>query len=152
MSKDELDTLRAEADVAAAAAAAEQAAADVTPAPPAEVLAPVDDGFAKVLGTAAGGVGNIVCRRMNVTGMDDAEKDALGGALERLVAAYDIGPQDPKGQAWMGFGLVMLGIFGNRQPLPPKPAGEGAVAVPDVAPPLPTFGETGNATLTLTNP
>lgn len=136
MSAEELDTLRAEA----AAMAPQPTTEAPAEAPPPEVLSPVDEGFARILGTAAGGVGNILCRRLNVTGLDEGEAAALGSALERLVAAYDIGPQDPKGQAWMGFGLVMLGVVGNRRPLPPKPAGEAAVPVPETVPVPVAFG------------
>lgn len=149
MSVDELNTLRDEA----AAMAPEQTPEAPAEAQPAEVLAPVDEGFARILGTAAGGVGNILCRRLNVTGLDDGEAAALGSALERLVAAYDIGPQDPKGQAWMGFGLVMLGVVGNRRPLPSKPAGEAAVAVPEAVPMPVAFGVDINQSLGgVTNP
>lgn len=149
MSADELNTLRAEA----ATMAPEPAPETPAEAPPAEVVAPVDEGFARILGTAAGGVGNILCRRLNVTSLDDGEAAALGAALERLVAVYDIGPQDPKGQAWMGFGLVMLGVVGNRRQLAPKPAGESAVAVPEVVPVPVAFGVDVNQSLgPVTNP
>ncbi|MGE5476174.1 MAG: hypothetical protein ACM3Q1_05935 [Bacteroidales bacterium] len=147
MSADELNTLRAEAVTMAVEQAQAEIAAQAPEPPPAVVLSPVDEGFARILGTAAGGVGNILCRRLNVTGMDESEAASLGAALERLVAAYDIGPKDPKGQAWMGLGLVMLGVVGNRRPLPPKEAGETAVPVPVEVPPPPVFGAVPQSTL-----
>ncbi len=132
MSKEELDTLRAEA-----APVAEEPVAEV---PSAEVLPPV--GLQTALTQVVAGLSVPVCRRAKVTGLEAAEAEAIGSALALLVTVYDVGPKDPKAAAWLGLGLSVVGVVANRRPLPQVEEGPR----PD-APPAPDFGSTGTHSL-----
>lgn len=147
MATEELDTLRAEAAVKAAELAAEADPETTQEVPPSELMPPVDPGVATALSAASLGICNIICRRANVTTLEREEAELMGNALAQLVAVYDIGPTDPKGAAWMGFGMACVAIIGNRQRLPDKQPGEAAVPEPAEVPPAPVFGSTGVATL-----
>lgn len=133
MSGDELAILQAEA-----AAMQAQAQAEETPAEPVTgdmALPTVDPGLAAVLSKVTHALSAPICRKAKVTGLAVEEAEALGSSLALLVQVYDIGPKDPKGAAWMGFGLTALGIIAARDKLP-----EAEVPPPAVAPPPPGFG------------
>jgi len=134
MSADELNTLREEAAPPPAEAVAD--------APPADILPPVDAGLQQALGQVVRGLSAPICRKARVTDLEAGEADALGASLALLVTVYDVGPKDPKGAAWMGFGLTVVGVIGNRRRLPPEPGEEGpaAVAAQVDAPAVPTPG------------
>ncbi|ARJ65476.1 hypothetical protein WV31_07330 [Magnetospirillum sp. ME-1] len=137
MSADELNTLRAEVAV--------EAAAEVEAAVPAPEPPPVaEEGLVSAMGMMVKGLSGPLCRRANVTGLDDAEAAMMGAAIAQLVTVYDIGPKDPKGAAWMGFGMAAIGILGNRRPLAPP---QEIAAQPVDAPPPPAFGQPGQVSL-----
>jgi len=105
--------------------------------PPVDI--PVDDvqgadldeqGLKEALAPAIKGFGDIVCRRTGVPELEPEEAGALAGSIARLMSLYNIGPKDPRGAAWMGFGLSVLGIVGPRlrtRPADPEPV-SGPVA------------------------
>ena len=78
-----------------------------------------------MVGTQLGGaLGNLVCRRANVTHLMDHETRALGEAIANVLGQYDLGQMDPRAAAWLGLGMTVLGIAAARQPLP-RPANGG---------------------------
>jgi len=148
MSADELNTLREEAAPPPVEAGAE--------AQPADILPPVDAGLQQALGQVVRGLSAPICRKARVTDLEAGEADALGASLALLVTVYDVGPKDPKGAAWMGFGLTVVGIIGNRRRLPPDPGEEAPAAVSapiDATTVVPTPGPPPRAgELKLSNP
>ncbi|OAN44008.1 hypothetical protein A6A04_08995 [Paramagnetospirillum marisnigri] len=130
MSQDELNTLRAEALPAPETEPVTEAVM--------EEMAPVaDPALVQALSMAIYGLSIPACRRANVTPLVTAEADVLGQALAQLVTVYDLGPKDPKGAAWMGFGLACIGVVSARRPLAPVVAEEAEIA----ASPPPSFGD-----------
>lgn len=129
MSAAEIAELTAEAQASQAAAeAAEQA-----PEPENQlVLPPVDPGFSAVMGKVIYALAAPICRKANVTGLEQEEADAIGASLALLIEVYDVGPKDPKGAAWLGLALTVVGVLGNRRKLAPLPEEE--------PPPPPGFG------------
>lgn len=138
MAIDEIDTLRAEA------APVTEPEAEISP--PAECLPPVDPALSQTMAMVVAGLSAPICRKANVTGLDPRESDMLGAAIAQLVTVYDIGPKDPKGAAWMGFGLCCVGVVSARQRLP-ESLKETAAREGVELPPAPTFGATGEASL-----
>lgn len=133
MSIEELNTLREEV---APAADVET----VTEAPPPDDVAMVADPvLCSAMAQLVMGVSVPICRKVRVTDLDRSEGDAIGAALAQLITVYDVGPKDPKGAAWLGIGLTMVGVIGNRRPLPPQANVDPPP--PIVAPPPPKFGQ-----------
>ena len=132
---EELAALKAEAaTLTPAPDGAEGAAEPVTGE--AEVLPHVDPGLSAALGKVVHALSGPICRKARVTGLAAEEAEALGASIALLVQVYDVGPKDPKGAAWMGFGLTALGIIAARDKLPEPEAPPPPVA----APAAPGFG------------
>jgi hypothetical protein len=123
MSTPEIDTLRAEV----AQDAAIQAETEAAPAPEPTLPPAPDPGLSMALSGVVMAVSKPVCRKARVTDLQPTEAEALGASLAVLVEMYDIGPKDPRAAAWMGLGLTVVGIIGNRQRLPDTPQQVGEV-------------------------
>ena len=114
MSAEELATLKAEAATPPPALDPEIAAR----------LPALDDVIAPII--AIGGW--LICRRANVTSLTHDEIKDMASAVGVLATLYEIGGNlDPRSAAWLGLGMVTLGVIGNRRPLAPKePAAQTA--------------------------
>lgn len=134
MSADELNTLREEV-----APVPEATMVDA----PADIMAPVDPGLVAAMSMVVTGLSAPICRKAKVTPVEKHEADMLGQALAQLVTIYDLGPKDPKGAAWMGLGMALVGVVGARVRLPEAKEEEAKID----APPPPTFGSTGQTDL-----
>lgn len=105
--KDDVAKLRAEADSAERSGESpDEAAPGASPpgdqAPPPELV--------KVTTRLARAVGNMICRRNNVSPLEHDEAEAIGTAIAQLAIVYNIGNMDPKTAAWFGLGIAVVGV------------------------------------------
>ena len=114
MSAEERNTLRAEAAPLDVTEAVEQP----QETSPEALLPPVDPGLKMALTGVVAGLSRPICRKAKVTNLEQYEAEALGESLALLVSVYDVGPKDPRGAAWLGFGLVAIGVVGRRERVP----------------------------------
>lgn len=122
MSKDEIADLRVEAGLDPAEQDQPQAADPPPPESPAPVVVePITrEQLGKLMAQVAVGIGRPLCARARVTEISKEEADTIGLALADLMIVYNWNRiEDPRVAAWIGVGVSVVGVIGNRRRLAP---------------------------------
>lgn len=121
----ELEEMLARADEKLGAGA-EAAAADVVEQPQIS-----RDVFVDITWPAVRALGNFACAKAKVTPIDENEAKPLAVAIYQLCMAYDaLGQLSERAAAWLGLGLTVAAVVGNRRPIidqaPQRPSNDTA--------------------------
>lgn len=121
MRRDDLEAMRADlAGPESLAAADTMPAADTLTAEPPAPLGPPPEEIVQISEAATAMLAGIICRRANVTPLEEEEIANLGGAVAQLIHAYGVNLDlSPKAAAWLGFGLTALSTISRREKIGP---------------------------------